>query len=360
MIYIKKSFFENATAYKAFDGTITDGTLMGSITYKNYARVESTGYLPASDPTYLEITYPVAVQPTGFSACFRKDHNDATPKSWTFEGSNDDGATWTQITAGANSTWNEGEIVYTETSNAGSFKKFRFTFNVNSGTINNYMVGEQTPATGVTMPIMCYYFQIYATNTDSTNKGNIVEGYKLPSGMNVGSYFLDISKKPYTGYKVVGNDQTAKVNFVKLGFANLTGYGTDNAVLTCYPFCYNTFAISDVIEVSQNNLISFNHNLGVIPNIINAKFICLNDNNGYSEGDVITEMYSGTPIEYSTLTLGYSYTSVKDAYSLTVTNITLNPGNTTDNLFIKHKSSKTLVQATNGDWGIVLYCSRGW
>ena len=345
------SFFENATAYKAFDGTITNGTLMGSITYKNFHNVETLGFLPSSDPTYLEITYPEAVTPTGFSACFRKDETDASPKAWIFEGSNDNGTTWTQIATSSNSTWNPGEIKYTDTPNTDAYTKFRFVFNVNASTVNNPIYGEETTAIGVTIPIMCYYFQIYAVNTDTSNKGNIVEGYTLPDGMNVGSYFLNISKKPYKGYKIIGNNQTTEVNFVKLGFIDLVGYNTAEVSLTCYPFCYNTFTISDIYKISQNDPIVFNHNLGIMPNIVNAKYVCLVANNGYAVGDTVTEIYTRTSMGLIPLL---------DAEGLTVTDITINPGSSGQALYIRSKSTKLPVQINNEDWGMIIYCSRGW
>lgn len=343
------SSFQYASAYKAFDGTITDGALMGSVTYKNFAHIETTGFLPSNEPTYIEVTYPVAINPTGLALCFRKEQYDATPKTFIFEGSNDDGVTWTQLYIANNCTWNIGEIKYIETSNIQTFKKFRIIFNVNSATINNYMLGEQTR--GITMPIMCYYWQIYATNTDTTNKGNIVEGYKMPSNMNIGSYFLDISKKPFTGYKVIGNNQTTEVNFIKLGFVNLTGYNTDNVILTCYPFCYNTFTFSDEFVISQNDPIVFDHNLGVIPNIINARYVCLEDNNGYTAGDIITEMYTAT---------SYCTFSLLDATELSITSLKLNPGSTTQSIYIRHKETHLPVQVPDGKWAMIIYCSRGW
>lgn len=348
-----QSSYQVSTAYKAFDGTVNDGCLMGNVTYKNFARIETTSYLPSSDPTYLQIDYPEAILPTGFSLCFRKDQTDATPKSFIFEGSNDNGVSWTQIYPAASpeppvETWDIGQIRHFEAQNLGTFKTFRIIFNVNANTINNYMQGEMTP--GITMPIMCYYFQIYATNTDTTSRGNIIEGYKIPSGMNVGSYFLDISKKPYKGYKVIGNNQYDEVDFVKLGFVERITEGTQVS-LTVKPFCYNTFTFSDEFEVNQNEPIVFNHNLGIMPNVITARYICLVNNNGYTAGDVITEMYADTSLGAIPLL---------DSHEVTTTSITLNPGATTQALYVRHKTSHLPVQVNDGDWAVVIYCSRGW
>ena len=354
---VKKSYLNSdGTTYKAFDGTINDGAYLGQIVYKNYNNIETTGYTPSE--TYLQVTFPTAITPTGFAACFRKNHYDVTPKAWIFEATNDDPssqtANWTQlyqVVASNPSTWNEGEIKTFAIGNVGSFTSFRFLLEVNGTTLNNYMQGEETDVDGVTMPINCYYLQIYATNTDTSVKGNIIEGYVQPTGMSMGSYFLDISKKPYTGYKCVGNDQFEKIDFVKLGFIDLIDYGGLNPQLNCYPFCYNTFSISNEQTISLNTPIYFNHNLGIIPNIINVKFKCLVANNGYSVGDYIDNIY----MVDSTGT-----TSIKDVILSTVTSIKLWPGNTSSTLYVKNKNSGILGTVSNGNWSAIVYCSRGW
>lgn len=352
-------FYENSTAYKAFDGNTTTFTNMGKVFYKNYNNIEQESYLPSGTATYLEITFPKAVSPTGFSACFRKNQDDITPKAWIFEGKNDSDEDWTQIysvEAGNPSTWNIGEIKYVDTPSSGSFTKFRFIFNVNETTINNYMKGEETPASGVNLPINCYYFQMYANNTDTANKGNIVEGYVKPTGMSVGSYFLDISKKPYIGYKNTGASGEAEFveqQFVKLGFVELIGYDTDNQILNVYPFCYNTFTLSDDDKlIIKNTPITFDHNLGIVPNIINIKFKCLKENNGYLVGDYISEIYTNIP------DLGLR--SIKDIYNLSVTSLQLNTGLATDTLKIYNKARTALVDVVDEDWSAIIYCARGW
>ena len=207
------------TAYKAFDGTLSDGTTLGSVTYLNYNNIEQTSYLP-STATSLIVHFPVAVTPTSFSACFRMNYYDVDPKAWQLQGTNDDytesAAVWTTLTSNSTETWDIGQIKSFAISDSAAYKNFRFIFNVNNVTVNNHMIGESTDEDGVTMPINCYYFQIYATNTDTSIKGNIEEGYVKPSGMSVGSYFLDISKKPYTGYKCTGQNTFTEVNYVKL------------------------------------------------------------------------------------------------------------------------------------------------
>lgn len=351
------NYYEGSTAYRAFNGTITDGTSLGKITYTNYNNVETTGYLPSDHETYLAITFPTAIVPTGFAACFRAAQYDATPKAWTFEATNDtdlETATWTQlyqVQAANPSTWGINEIKTFALSGITAFKTFRFVFNVNETTINNYMAGEETSATGVTMPINCYYFQLYATNTDTTNKGNVIEGYKQPTGMSMGSYFLDISKKPYTGYKCIGNNQFSPVDYVKLGFVNLTGYGTANVVITCYPFCYNTFTLSEETSISKNTPITFNHNLGVIPNIIDVKFRCLVANNGYSAGDYCSNLYCSDT---------NGLTSIKDSLDSTVTSVKMWPGTPNSTLYVKNKNTGALGTINNAEWAMIVYCSRGW
>lgn len=362
--------YNNASAYKAFDGTTTTYAILGSVTYKNYQQVETTSYLP-NGSTYIDIDFSNGVVPTGFAACFRKNQYDITPKSWIFEGSNDDGTTWTQLSSSTTDTWNIDEIKTIPISTTTSYTKFRFVFNLSDTTINNYKVGEQTTQQGFTMPVNCYYFQIYATNTDTSVEGKIIEGYEKPSNMSIGSYFLDISKKPYTGYKCVGNNEFVETNFVKLGFVDLVDYGGTNPSLTCYPFCYNTFTYSDnkttyhinsgtkqlKETIAVNDTLYFDHNLGVIPNIVKVKYQCVaessesGDSDGYSVGDYIDTMYVSD-------TIGLA--SINDSISTTITTITLRPGSSTSTLYVRHKINGNLVPTTDGRWKAIIYCSRGW
>ena len=229
------------------------------------------------------------------------------------------------------------------------------------------MQGEETPQLGINIPINCYYFQIYANNTDTSNKGNVTEGYTFPTNPTVGSYHLDISKKPFTGYKATGStgeDAWTKVNFVKLGFVNLTEYGTINPNLVCSPFCYNTFTISDdncfvspnTNILTENTPITFNHNLGVKPNIIDIKFECINATNGYSVGDIISDIWTKD-------TQGLR--SVKSIISTSITDIEIYPCFTGDDFYIidNDTSSATyrkLTTTTGSSWKVIIYCARGW
>ena len=348
------SSFSNSTAYLAFDGNTTTGTQMGSVTYKNYNQVEETGYLPNGTATYIQVNFPVAISPTGFAACFRQNETDVTPKAWIFEGRNSDSDDWTQIYTVSSqypSTWNIGEIKTINTPDTDSYKQFRLTFNVNATTINNYMAGEETDPEGITMPIKCYYLQIYANNTSSSAQGSIVEGYVRPSNMTMGSYFLDISKKPYTGYKCAGASEFTEQQFVKLGFVQLTEYNTGNQKLTVFPFCYNTFTISDPLPVSQNTPIVFNHNLGVTPNIIDVQFQCRTANNGYSVGDIVSDLYCDT---------GSGIRSVKTFTELTVTTAKMLPSLASNQLKVYNKAGTSLANTSNAQWNAIIYCSRGW
>ena len=350
---VEKSYQNSdGTTHLAFDGTINTGALMGKVTYTNYSGVETTSYLPSGGvATYIDIVFPESVTPTGFAACFRRNQYDVTPKSWIFEGSNDDGTTWTQLAASTTETWDIDQIKTFAIDGASAYTKFRFTFNMVDISLNNYMIGEETDNDGVTMPINCYYFQMYATNTDTSIKGNVVEGYKQPTGMSIGSYFLDISKKPYTGYKCTDVNTFTETNYVKLGFINVTGMSTDNIVITCYPFCYNTFTISDDSAISLNTPITFNHNLGVIPNIIQVKYICASDNNGYVSGEYISNIYSKDSV---------GTTSIGDSIDSTVTTVRLHPGSSGSMLYVKHKTTNLLSSISNGQWKAIIYCSRGW
>ena len=368
---IASSYSGNVDVANAFDGSISTGVNMGKIIYKNYNEVESTGYLPTGD-TSISVQFPAdkAYIPTSFALCMRLNETDATPKTILLQGStstlDDQSAVWDDLyqnlvttqgeTITGALTWNPGEIKTIEIPSGinTAYRSFRLSFEVNETTIWNYIAGEETDEDGVTMPINCYYFQIYATNTDTSIKGNIIEGYKQPTGMSMGSYFLDISKKPYTGYKCVGNDTFAPVDYVKLGFVNVTGTGTDHKVITCYPFCYNTFTISDESNVTLNSTITFNHNLGIVPNIVNIKFLCLADNNGYSAGDIVDNLYMNDSVAVS---------SIKDSVETTVTSIKLHPGVASGGLWVKNKITGAFGQIDNTGsikWAAIIYCSRGW
>ena len=350
-----KSSFENSTAFNAFNGNTINYTQMGSVYYKNYNGDEQEGYLPQDTPTYIEITFPKPVAATSFSACFRQQQNECTPKTWLFEAKNESDADWTPLLQQLESTtWNIGEIKQVRLSNTSAFTTYRFTFNVSKETINNYMFGEQTAPSGITMPINCYYFQIYANNTDTTNKGSIIEGYTYPTNVSVGSYFLDISKKPYKGYKStgsVGENAWTPVNFVKLGFVELIGYNTDNQQLNVYPFSYNTFTLSNGDSVIKNTPITFNHNLGIIPNIVDMKFICIKENNGYKVGETINNMYTLIP--------NIGLKSLKEAIDMSVTSLKIYPSTDGNQLMIMSKTGK-IVSTTSEQWKVVIYCSRGW
>lgn len=360
-----ESYFEPTTAYKAFDGTTTTGTRMGEVYYENNSIFNiflNVQYRPSSTPTYLIIHFPQAINPSAFSACFRKEQYDVTPKAWTFEATNDDisgndAIVWDQLVSSENSTWDINEIKTTSLQTSNSYKNFRFSFNVNFNTVNNYMWGERS--SGVTLPINCYYFQIYA-NIDNENKGNIVEGYVKPTNMNIGSYFLDISKKPYTGYKCIGNNEYERVDYVKLGFVNITGLSDsidNNTQITCHSYCYNTFTISEQNVLNTNTPISFNHNLGMIPNIINVKYICLETNNGYNVGDSIDNMYSVDEDSDESTEVPFIISSVNDTLSTNDRELTLRPGST---LYVRNKTTNKFSIVENGKWAVIIYCSRGW
>ena len=370
--------WNNTYTYKAFDGTLSDGLPMGRVVYKNYAGQETTSYIPDGSvapgtPTYFDITFPTPITPTGFAACFRTGQYDITPKIWILQGSNDGGSTWSTVidsgVYGNNTTWNINEIKNTPITTALSYSKFRFTFRLNSTNIWNYMVGEQTDQDGESMPVNCYYFQLYMTNTSSDVKGNVIEGYNRPTDMSVGSYFLDLSKKPYTGYKCIGPNQFTPINFVKLGFVDLVDTDPQNPILNCYPFCYNTFTYSDdkttyhinggVKELKEtiavNDTLYFDHNLGLIPNIVKVRYQCVDANeintSGYSAGDYIDTMYVSD-------TLGL--TSINESLAVTITTVTLHPGSAGSTLYIKHKTTGALTATSNGSWRAIIYCSRGW
>ena len=385
---VSKTYGNTADSYKAFDGKLTSGTNMGYVIYKNYNGQEETSYLPSTGTTSLIIHFPSStgtqkVTPTSFSACFRTEDYDITPKVWTLQATNVDVASaldtdWVDLvdsssqnsSAASGTTWNKNEIKNIKISDSDAYYNFRFIFEVNEDTINNYMEGEQTDADGVKMPINCYYFQLYATNTSDSIKGNIIEGYTQPQNMSMGSYFLDISKKPYTGYKCTGNNTFTKINYVKLGFVNVTELGTVNASIICHPFCYNTFSISDenttwanigsvktyTVSVAKNTPLTFDHNLGVVPNIINIKFQCLeNSTNGYSAGDFVDNIYSLETINTTT-----NLINIKDLITASVTSITLWPGTASSTLMVKNKVTGAIESTSNNKWAAVMYCSRGW
>lgn len=367
-----KSTYSSETTYNAFDGTITTGTQVGKVYYRynNYSEI-FTG-TPAL--AYIEINFPEAIKPTAFATCFRIENQlVCTPKNWEFQATNEeDGPNkWDNpqpLASASNDSWDENEIKTIIISNqTTAYKSFRFVFEVTKTGVINYVEGQSTTYEGINIPINCYYFQMYINNENASN--NISEGYVLPQNPSVGNYFLDISKKPYIGYKatgMVGADAWIKTNYVKLGFINLVGYGTDNVQITTYPFCYNTFTISDdntfpgqgnTNILSQNTPITFNHNLGIVPNVVDIKFQCLEDDtNGYNAGDIVSEIWTKD-------TQGLR--SVKSIISADVLNLTMYPCFTSDSFYIidNDSSSSTYRQltTTNGSkWKVIIYCSRGW
>ena len=347
--------YNNSSAYQAFDGTLNTGTLMGKVTYRNYNNIETITYTPNNIPTSLQVTFPQPINPTAFAASFRKNTLDITPKVWQFEGSND-GITWTQLYSASNATWNENEIQTFNISTEYSFTKFRIIFNISENTINNYRLGEQQSHT-LTMNAYCYYFQIYTT---LESKGNIVEGYKQPENMTIGSYFLDISKKPYKGYKCTDVNTFVQTNYVKLGFIDVVGIHDVNPIITCYPFCYNTFSISDELPIYLNGDIQFNHNLGVKPNIVNIEYVYIKDSSdesdedddtGYSYGECTNNLYVSDVI---------GLTSVNDYTNKTITRLTLHVGSTTSKLYVRNKLTGVVTETDPENWKAIIYCSRGW
>ena len=348
-----KSYNNDGTAYKAFDGTVTTGTQLGWLQYINHPLLGTQTSYSAS-PTEIVVNFPEKVIPKAMAACFRMQENEATPRVWYFEGTNDtytgsESVTWNQlfIEPRNNESWNIGQIktIKTNSMEPTGYKTFRISFLLNDVSINNPMAGETT--TGITLPINCYYFQIY-TNVDNTNSNNIVEGYVKPSNMNVGSYFLDISKKPYKGYKSIGNNEFSEIQFAKLGFVEIE---TNFTSITCYSFGYNNFTISDPIEVEKHTQIQFYHNLGIIPNIVNIKFVCLSANNGYAVGDTIDNIYASD---------SEGLTTIKDSLETTFNYISVLPGTNSSNLYVKHKTTGSLEEISDSQWAAIIYCARGW
>lgn len=352
--------FDNTATYNAFNGNITTASKMGQVTYTNYNEVETFAGLPDNEDTYLEVNFDTAIVPTGFALCFRANNDQVcTPKVWAFQATNDTGETkWDNpdtLYSASNMTWNNNEIKTLATTGNVAYKSFRIVFEVSESSINNPIYGEETPATGTEMLVNCYYFQIYTNNNGSA--GKIQEGYVKPTTATIGDYFLDISKKPYTGYKAVGTNTWTPTNYVKLGFVQVLNYGTVNFSITTYPFCYNTFTISDgSYSVAKNTPITFNHSLGIIPNIIDYKFICTTANNGYQVGDIISDIYTKDAV---------GLRSIKNLTSIDVLKIILYPGYTSDDLYVVCNDTSSadyrkLVTTSNGYWKVQFYCSRGW
>lgn len=372
---VERNYSEGDAAYNAFDGTLNTGTQLGKVKYIFHNNQETfTGY-PLIGSVYLQIDFPVAIKPTAFSACFKTSNEQdvCTPKTWIFEGSNDNWTTPVTLATQNNESWDNDQIKTFTISNNSTYTSFRFSFNVTSATVNNpRATGEETTALGITMPIKCYYFQIYTNNTDTTNKKNITEGYTFPTNPTIGSYFLDISKKPYTGYKATGmsgNDAWKKTQFVKLGFIEVLNYSSNiNRQLNIYPFCYNTFSISDdntfnkddndepINTLIPNTPIVFKHNLGIMPNIIDIKFECIDAVNGYNTGDIINDIWTNDI---------QGLRSVKSIINSDLLNMTIYPCALNGLFYIIDNDSSSLtyrqLTATDGTkWKIVIYCSRGW
>ena len=360
-----KNSFDNSATYKAFNGNITTASKMGQVTYTRYDGAETFAGLPNGSSTYIEVNFDTAIVPTGLALCFRANNDQVcTPKSWIFQATNDTGdSKWdnpadlynSTENNSAGSTWNNNEIKTLPITGNVAYKSFRVIFNVTESTIDNPIYGRETPVSGTEMNVNCYYFQIYTNNNGSS--GKIQEGYVKPTTATIGDYFLDISKKPYTGYKATGTNTWTPVNYVKLGFVQLLNYNTDNFTITTYPFCYNTFTVSDGdYSIAKGVPITFNHSLGVIPNIVDYKFICTTANNGYQVGDIISDIYTKDAV---------GLRSIKNLTSIDVLKVILYPGYTSDDLYVvcndtSSANYRKLVATSNGYWKVQFYCSRGW
>lgn len=378
---VSKTFqlLDPTDAYLACDGNIKTGSIIGSALYKNYTGMPATedkfSGLPAGGAdTSIIITFPEAITLTSFSACFRQNQDDLTPKFWRLEGTNDDPfdnntpPVYTTLTESSSSTWNIGEIKTFSSAITDAFKYFRLTTTITETTTNNYMTDETTTAQGYTMYMRCYYLQIFANNTSSVGN-KITEGYVQPSSPSIGDYFLDISKKPYKGYKCTGSGTFSEQQYTKLGLVNLAGVSIDDPVVSALPFCYNTFSISNINTVRYwdtsldpaawayseavilNRTLIFDHNLGLIPNIVNVRFQCLSANNGYAAGDTIDNIYASDSIGLN---------SIKDSINTDLTVITLHCGIGAQHLYVKNKTTGVLGITTDNQWKVIIYCSRGW
>ena len=121
--------------------------------------------------------------------------------------------------------------------------------------------------------------------------------------------------------------------------------------MNVYPFSYNTFTLSNGDSVIQNTPITFNHNLGIIPNIVDMKFICIKENNGYKVGETINNMYTLIP--------NIGLKSLKEAIDMSVTSLKIYPSTDGNQLMVTSKTGK-IVSTAGDQWKVVIYCSRGW
>lgn len=122
----------------------------------------------------------------------------------------------------------------------------------------------------------------------NTNNNTVSEGIILPAGVN-GDYFLDISKKPYKGYKKISGSWV-NTAFVKLGEVTITS----GIMSTPISYALNGEYISPLTSISYN--FSFNHNIGTSPSLIDENVLVINETPelGYAKGDVL-----GGPMFYN-------------------------------------------------------------
>ncbi|SHN71816.1 Concanavalin A-like lectin/glucanases superfamily protein [Paenibacillus sp. ov031] len=129
--------------------TIPSGTVEASTTYSSYYawkafdRVnDSYGWLSNAITGWLKYTFPLAILVQAYTIKSGDNSTTRTPKTWTFEGSND-GTNWTVLDTRTNETnWSTGERRSYVFKNKTKFLSYRINVTSNNGDTSYVSIGE--------------------------------------------------------------------------------------------------------------------------------------------------------------------------------------------------------------------------
>lgn len=264
-----------------------------------------------------------------------------TPLNWQLLGQKEDSDNWVVIYNKTNDSWSSSDKVI-KFDQEQTYKKFRFFVpagrNINPGT--NLM-----PTQNVELKLN--KFQLL---TSSGANQTVTESYVAPENPVEGSYWLDISSKPYKGYIFTNNEWNETI-FTKVGEVTKNAGILENAI--SYSF-NNMNKTNENIDLALNKVINFNHNIGIIPEIISAEFTCKEDDATYKAGDKLkTILCENKTSDGQTVLRNLENPLYVDEY-----NVVLKTSSTV--MYVIGKEDFELKQITPEKWSVSLFCKRSW
>nr|WP_186322835.1 LamG-like jellyroll fold domain-containing protein [Paenibacillus xylanexedens] len=189
-------------AFNAFDKTITQ---TGSFNSWVTASGQLTGWLAYE--------FPSATVVNKYTLVHGYNNVNVSPKSWTFEGTNDNGLTWTVLDQRSNITdwilWTEKEFEFV---NLNRFKKYRINITANNGSAS--YVGIQEMKMYDTNRTLLFYPTLSEGNfiKHGLNKNELIETYKK---MSKKSYISTTSNQIGSGKVFKQKVDTSKIPIKK-------------------------------------------------------------------------------------------------------------------------------------------------